>query len=378
MLPAPRPDGPSLADVLESCLAAVSGGASTLTLSPVRRAIVMLIDGLGADQLAAHSGHARTLAAQLSARNIIESGFPTTTASALATLTTGTRAGTHGLVGYSVLDPQHDRIVNQLTGWDDRLDPATWQRSPTIFERALGAGLTATVIGPERYRESGFTSAVLRGARYLPAASIADRLRRAGEVAREAGAPGVIYVYVPELDMAAHAHGVASDRWIVALEAVDAAARDLVATLPRDAGLLVTADHGVLNVPVQGHLLIDGAPELLAGVRHVAGEPRCLQLHFEPDLSDTEREALVTLWRQAEESRAWVATRAEVIESGWLGPVDAAVEPRLGDLFVAARKTVAYYDARTATTSSRAMVGQHGSLSPAELRVPLLRFGAFG
>ena len=377
MLPAPRPDGPSLADVLKSCLATVSGGAPTLPLSPVRRAIVLLIDGLGADQLKTHAGHARTLAGALGARDVIESGFPTTTASALASLTTGTRAGTHGLVGYSVLDPQHDRVVNQLTGWDDRLDPATWQRHPTLFERAVAAGLSATVIGPERYRESGFTSAVLRGARYLPGASIADRLRRAAEVAREPGAPGIVYVYVPELDMAAHAHGVASDRWLVALEAVDAAARDLVAALPRDAGLLVTADHGVLDVPASGHLLIDGAPELLAGIRHIAGEPRCLQLHFEPDLSATERDALVALWREAEQSRAWVATRAEVIESGWLGPVDPAVEPRLGDLFVAARKAVAYYDGRTATPSARAMVGQHGSLSPAELRVPLLRFGAF-
>ena len=158
---------------------------------------------------------------------------------------------------------------------------------------------------------------------------------------------------------------------------MDAAARDLVAALPRDAGLLVTADHGVLDVPASGHLLIDGAPELLAGIRHIAGEPRCLQLHFEPDLSATERDALVALWREAEQSRAWVATRAEVIESGWLGLVDPAVEPRLGDLFVAARKAVAYYDGRTATPSARAMVGQHGSLSPAELRVPLLRFGAF-
>lgn len=377
MLPAPRPDGPSLADVLKSCLATVSGETPTLPLSPVRRAIVLLVDGLGADQLKARAGHARTLAGALGARDVIESGFPTTTASALASLTTGTRAGTHGLVGYSVLDPQHDRVVNQLTGWDDRLDPATWQRHPTLFERAVEAGLTATVIGPERYRESGFTSAVLRGARYLPGASIADRLRRAAEVAREPGAPGIVYVYVPELDMAAHAYGVASDRWLVALEAVDAAARDLVAALPRDAGLLVTADHGVLDVSTPGHLLIDGAPELLAGIRHIAGEPRCLQLHFEPDLSTTERDSLVARWRDAEESRAWVATRAEVIESGWLGAVDPAVEPRLGDLFVAARKAVAYYDGRTATSSARAMVGQHGSLSPAELRVPLLRFGAF-
>ena len=377
MLPAPRPDGPSLADVLQSCLGAVSGGSGTLALPAARRAVVLLIDGLGADQLKAHAGHARTLAAALGARDVIESGFPTTTASALASLTTGVRPGVHGLVGYSVLDPQNDRVVNQLTGWDDRLDPATWQRQPTLFEQAVDAGFEASVIGPERYRDSGFSAAVLRGARYIPAATIADRLTRAAALVREPGAPGILYVYVPELDMAAHAHGVASARWVAALEQVDAAARDLIAALPRDTGLLVTADHGVLDVPLQGHLLIDGAPELIAGIRHVAGEPRCLQLHFEPDLSETERAALVALWRDAEESRSWVATRQEVIDSGWLGTVHPSVEARLGDLFVAARKTVAYYDGRSASAGARSMVGQHGSLSPAELRVPLLRFGAF-
>jgi hypothetical protein len=53
------------------------------------------------------------------------------------------------------------------------------------------------------------------------------------------------------------------------------------------------------------------------------------------------------------------------------------VAPRIGDLLVAARKNVAYYDGRTANERSLAMIGQHGSWSPAELQVPLLRFGAF-
>ncbi len=377
MLPAPRPDGPSLAGVLESCLASITGDADRLGLGPSRRAIVLLVDGLGADLLRERAGHARTLFGALGSRSVIEAAFPTTTATALASLTTGTLPGAHGMVGYSVLDPANDRVVNELSGWDDRLDPATWQRQPTLFERATERGFGATVVGPERYRDSGFTAAVLRGARYVAAPSIADRLRRAGELAAEPGPPGLIYVYVPELDMAAHAHGAASTAWTIALEAVDAAARDLVATLARDTGLLVTADHGIVDVPPQGHVLIDGAPELLDGVRHVAGEPRCLQLHLEPDLSATERDAIVALWRDSESSRSWVATREEVIASGWFGPVDPVVAPRLGDVFVAARKLIVYYDGRTASSGSRAMIGQHGSLSPAELRVPLLRFGAF-
>lgn len=376
MLPAPKPDGLSLADVLTSSLSAISGEPNRLGLPGVDNAIVLLVDGLGAEALRARAGHGRTLAGALTAKSIIESGFPTTTAAAIATLTTGAAPGQHGLVGYSVLDPAHDRVVNQLSGWDDRLDPYTWQRVPTLFERARERGLAATAIGPERYRDSGFSKAVLRGADYVAGSSIAARMHRAVE-ALKAGVPGIHYVYVPELDVAAHAHGWQSREWTNALETTDAAVRELIAELgPRD-GLLVTADHGVLDVPHHSHVLFDTVPALVDGVRFVAGEPRCLQLHFEPDLSAEGREALVDRWRASESERSWVATREEAIAAGWFGAVDPAVAPRIGDLLVAARKNVAYYDSRTASAHGRAMIAQHGSWSSTELRVPVLRFGAF-
>lgn len=377
MLPAPKRDAPSLADVLQSCLAAIAGQPNRLGLPAVNRAIVLLVDGLGADNLRARAGHARTLAGALTPKAVIESGFPTTTAAAIATFATGVSPGQHGLVGYTVLDAANDRIVNQLSGWDDRLDPATWQLAPTLFESAYAAGFSAVAIGPERYRESGFSHAVLRGARYVAAASIAERMQLAAEVAREPGPPGLVYVYVPELDMAAHARGWESGEWTNALEQTDAAASALVASLGRSVGLLITADHGVLDVPQHSHLLVDSVPALVDGVRFVAGDPRCLQLHFESDVSLAHRQRLVERWREAESDRAWVATRDEAIEAGWFGAVRPEVVPRIGDLLVAARKGVAYYDSRTATTHGRAMVAQHGSWSPAELRVPLLRFGAF-
>jgi hypothetical protein len=377
MLPAPKRDALSLADVLQSCLGAISREPNRLSLPAVNRAIVLLVDGLGADSLKARAGHARTLAAVFTPKTVIDSGFPTTTAAAIATLATGVPPGQHGLVGYTVLDAANDRIVNQLSGWDDRIDPLTWQLAPTLFETAVAAGYSAVAIGPERYRDSGFTRAVLRGARYVAAASISERMQRAIESVREPGPPGLVYVYVPELDMAAHAHGWESHEWTSALEATDAGVRELVASLGPAHGLLVTADHGLLDVPARSHVLFDSAPELVDGVRFAAGDPRCLQLHFEPDTSEAQRVRLVEAWRASESDRAWVATRDEAIAADWFGPVRAEVVPRIGDLLVAARKGIAYYDSRAAAQHGRAMIGQHGSWSPTELRVPLLKFGAF-
>jgi hypothetical protein len=373
MLPALNPTRPSLADVLESCFGSLTSSANRLDLPGVDSAIVVLIDGLGAEVLRARAGHARIMTSALTSKSIIESGFPTTTAAAIATLTTGTAPGVHGLVGYTVLD-SHGRMVNQLSGWDAQLDPASWQLRPTIFERASDAGFSPIVVGPERYRNSGYTRAVLRGAKYVSGASIAERMQHAAALARQPGS--LLYVYVPELDQAAHAHGWQSSEWTNALESTDSALADLQRSLGSRTGLLVTADHGVLDVDRGSHILIDSAPELVDGVRFVAGEPRCLQLHFEPDLPSGLREALIDRWRASESNRAWVVTRQEGISAGWFGPVDPRVEPRIGDLLVAARKNVAYYDGR-AGASGRSMIGQHGSWTAAELRVPLLRFGAF-
>ena len=339
----------------------------------VNKAIVVLVDGLGAAALKARSGHARTLAGAFTASSVIDSGFPTTTASALASLTTGVLPGQHGMVGYSVLDAANDRVVNQLSGWDDRIDPREWQLVPTVFETATAAGRDAVVIGPARYADSGFTHAVLRGARYLPAATIADRLERAADWLREPGS-GIAYVYVPELDSAGHAYGWESTEWTAKLELLDGALKDLVAALGKPDGLLVTADHGVVDVPRYAHVLFDQDPELVDGVRHIAGEPRCLQLYFE---ADADRERIIAAWRASEESRSWVATRDEAIAAGWFGDVKDEVLPRIGDLIVAARKGIAYYDSRTASEHSMEMVGQHGSFSPDEVRVPLVRYGAF-
>ncbi|MFT4285238.1 MAG: alkaline phosphatase family protein [Protaetiibacter sp.] len=369
MLPAAKTHRLSLADVVPNCLDALSGRRGRMGLPPVEKAVVAVIDGLGHAQLAAHAGHARTLARRLADDPPVGAGFPTTTAAALATLTTGEPAGRHGLVGYRVLDPAHDRVVNQLSGWDG-LDPASWQRMPTLFERAASAGVPSVAIAHPRYRDSEFTRAVLRGAEFVGAADAGERAARLASVLASPG-PALVYYYVPELDMTGHAKGVASAEWLATLEAVDAELAAASALLGGRHGMLVTADHGMVDVPAHAHRIASGA--LLEGVRHVAGEPRCLQLHLEPG---ADAMAVVDTWRTSEGRRAWVATRDEAVAAGWFGEVDPEVLPRIGEVLVAARGDHAYY--ADADDRARGMIGQHGSLTPAETAVPLLRFGAFG
>lgn len=373
MLPGLADDRPGLTDVLRSCLDALrDADQGPLELGRASNVIVVMVDGLGAQSLAARAGHARVLTSDTASGSVIQSGFPTTTAAALPSLTTGTRPGRHGMVGYSVLEPDSGRLMNQLSGWGS-VDPLTWQDQPTIFEVAAGLGFDPVVVGPTRYRDSPFTRAVLRGARYVPAESIEQRFEAAVHASGSAAAPALVYLYVPELDKIGHARGWQSEEWTTALEGLDATIATALARLRRGDGMLVTADHGMIDVPQTSHVLL--GDEVLEGVRFVGGEPRCVQLYLHPGADAGQ--VLQTV-RAAEEGRSWVVSRAEAIEADWFGPIrDDAVRARIGDVLIAARKSVAYYDGRLPAERSRSMVGQHGSWSPAEMNVPLVRLGAF-
>ena len=376
MLPVPAVTAPRLAGVLGSSVASLRGEQNDFGLPAASGAVVVLVDGLGAANIQARAGHARFLSSRMARRDVIRTVTPSTTAAAIASFTTGRMPGEHGLVGYRVLDAAHDRLVNQLNGWDAGMVPETWQRAATVFETAARDGIRSFAVGAARYADSGFTHAVLRGAEYRPAATIADRFAEARELLeREPGA--LVYLYVPELDQAAHAHGWESDRWLTILEQLDAELAAFERRMPRGTGLLVTADHGVVDVPAHRHVFVDDRPDLLEGVRHVGGEPRFLSLYFEPDLDPAARESLVAGWRSAEEHRAWVVSRDEAIDAGLYGPVADEVLPRIGDLIVAARAGIAYYDRREPNRQAESMIGQHGSLSDEETRVPLIRGGAY-
>ena len=370
MLPAEPGHARSLTALLPGLRDAVTRPAGHGWLPAARSAVIVLVDGLGKATLSSRAGHARFLTSAMSSKDVARSVFPTTTATALTSLMTGVDAGAHGIVGYRVRVPGTPHAANQLSGWErDGLDPESWQRARTLFE---DADAPAFIVSREEYRGSGFTQASFRGATFLSAADVAERLLLAADTAaRHDGA--IVYAYAPELDVLGHRHGIESGEWTDGLETVDAAVRAFAAALPEDVGALVTADHGMIDVPRRGHVLLQHGNPLLDGVEVVAGEPRMLHLHAHP--GDADR--LLSAWRTAESARAWVMSRSEAIDAGLFGAVAADVAPRIGDVLVAARARVAYYDDRTRDKAGQSMVGQHGSLTSDERLVPLIRLGAF-
>ncbi|MET0781451.1 MAG: nucleotide pyrophosphatase/phosphodiesterase family protein [Microbacterium sp.] len=369
-LPADPPRARSLTGVVPQMTAALDGAAEWF--APARSSIVFVIDGLGAHNLNARSGHARFLSSAGSKKDVARTVFPSTTASALTSLLTGVAPGEHGIVGYRVLVPETDEVVNQLRGWDTHgLDP-TWQRAEPFTARFAAEGRPCFVVSKGEYAGTGFTNATMRGAQFVASNDVAERVRIAADLA--ARHPGAfVYVYAPDLDAIGHKRGWQCDEWVAGLERMDAAARTLSDSLAPGTGAVVTADHGMVDVPRHRHVLLDDDSDLLAGVRHIGGEPRMLHLYLDPGAA----EAVLHRWRDAESARSWVLSRDEAIASGLFGEVDPAVIPRIGEVIVAARSGIAYYDDRLEDKGAQRMVGQHGSLTNEERTVPLTRLGAF-
>lgn len=342
--------------------------AGALQLPPARAVVVILVDGLGDLLLSERAGHAPFLRSlrRLPSSAALGVGFPATTVASLGSLGTGLPPGGHGLVALDVLDPARDRMFNELA-WDEKVDPRSWQPQDTVFERVAASGLGVVRVGPGHFDGSGLTQAVQRGGRFVAAGTLAARADVV-LAAIDSGTVSLAYLYWGELDKAGHERGCSSWQWANELESVDRTVQRLAESLPQDVLLVVTADHGMVDVPFAARLDVAHEPDLAAGVRHVGGEPRALHLYCEPGAAGDVQAA----WSERLGAVMEVTSRGQAVAEGWFGAVRERVLPRIGDVVTAATGPVAVVDSRTARAESLRLLGLHGSRTDAERLVPLL------
>jgi predicted AlkP superfamily pyrophosphatase or phosphodiesterase len=333
-----------------------------------------LVDGLGWELLRENRASAPFL--NSIAGEPLTAGFPATTAASLSSLATGLPPGEHGLVGYTMALPGFDRAFNTLTwslyGLGPRVDlrdevvPEAFQPQPTLAERAAAAGIPIHYLGPAFHQGSGLSRALGRGQRFHTAESL-EAIQEAA-LRRLDARPALVYGYHPRLDAAGHVQGVASQAWRDELVAVDHAARILAEQLPGDTVLVVTGDHGMLDLRPNERLDLADHPELSAGVTLLAGEARARYLRTAPGAAAD----VLSAWRSILGDRMWVWTRDEAIATGIFGPrVSDQVRERIGDVVAAAYGRVGIVQ-RDVDPAQARLNGHHGSLTAAEQLLPFL------
>ena len=377
--PAPRYGEAALSDVGPSLLAAlgVAGERNALGLADTARAVLFVVDGLGWVGLQAHDDAAPCLSSMTG--RALTAGFPSTTVTSLASLGTGLPPGQHGLTGYTTYMADEEAVVNWLAwrsvgeGADlrDRLVPEVVQPLPTVWERADAAGVATTVCTFDNFADTGLTRAVLRGGRWGGTFSEGDAVARAVDAAGM-GNRALVYVYVSALDLVGHLRGPDTESWREQLSIVDRVAERIAAGIGSDTTMYITADHGMVHVPDEAKVDFDGTPALQDGVLALAGEPRMRHVHTRPGAARDVRSA----WQQ-QLGDDWVVTTAEeAITAGLFGPdVSPTARARIGDVIAIAMGNGGVVERRKLPRLS-AMPGQHGSLTDADLLVPLLSTSA--
>jgi predicted AlkP superfamily pyrophosphatase or phosphodiesterase len=361
----------TLADLSTSLLASVGvpGEANPLGLAAADRACLLVIDGMGWDLLREHPAAAPFLAELARSGRPLTAGFPATTVTSLGSLGTGRPPGQHGMLGYQVAVPGTGRLLNALR-WDRRVDPLAWQPDSTIFERAAAAGVAPFRVAQGSYRESGFSVAVMRGARYRAADTLGALASRTAAALREEPR-ALAMVYHAGLDATGHAYGCASEAWRFQLGHVDRLAEQLAGALPPGTALYVTADHGMVDVGAADRVDADARPELRAGVALLGGDARARHVYARPGAAAD----VLAAWQETLGGAAWVLSRDEAVDHGWFGPVAPGRAERIGDVVAACTGAWAVIASR-AEPREAALVGMHGSLTSADQLVPLLPYRA--
>lgn len=395
MLPRPADIGARLAAVLPTCIAAIekyrSGSIDrslaampflrdsspeqitklAQTIPPARSVLVVVVDGLGFENLAARKGHARALSALHSRR--IETVIPTTTGAALPTLTTGRLPGAHGLLGYKI---RHDEagLVNTLNEWHLVPDHSQWLLAESLFTAAQNIGIHCTAIGRPAHEHTPFTRSVLQGAEYFAAQTIQQRFDAATAIFNNESAQ-LVYLYIDELDKAGHSRGWQSDAWLQRLEQLDHALQHFLKNVSKEIGIVVTSDHGMIDVADDDLIVIDQGDlgEILEVVSHIGGEPRMRSLYFN---DQSHVPSILERLHSQLHNIAFVGTRDEAVSLNWFGPVEPEIARRFGDIVITPKRTHAFVT-RSEREQPHFMIGQHGGLTEIERGVMLSLGSAF-
>ena len=360
----PDYSGANLTGIIPGCLLGTSGRRPNWFPQPLQdaeRIVLLVIDGLGYEQLQRHAHIAPNLMSLVGGS--ITTIAPSTTASALTSLVTGASPAEHGIVGYRM--DMGDSVMNSLRWWSDTRDlrkvhpPASVQPIPPFV------GMTIPVVSRAELEGSAFTEAHLRGSRpcgWRAASSIVAQcanLISSGEK--------FVYAYYDGVDKIAHERGFGA-YYDAEIAATDWLVGALLNTLPSGTTLAITADHGQVQVDDNVVHLSD---DIKATLHHQSGEGRFRWLHAKRGQESDLLQIATDLYSDI----AWIASRDQVVEEAWLGPARGGriadqVKRRLGDVALVPFTATTFDDPLDSGPFS--LVCRHGSLTADEMFVPFL------
>ena len=323
-----------------------------------RKVVLLLVDGLGYEKF--KISEQKEIVPNLAKMNHkrIMTVAPTTTATALTSLTTGRPPGEHGVIGYKIsVGNQTLNSLRWTTGSGvaaNEINPSSFQPIPPFLGKKVPA------VSPVEFRNSGFTEAHLRNTNYegyFLSSNITHHIARCLEQDSR-----LVYAYYDGIDKVGHIHGT-GHFYDAEIALVDYLIGKIYKMLPSGTALIVTSDHGMVDV---GDSVIEINDSLMQRINTISGEARFLWFH--PARGN--HESLLRDLQDLYGNCAWVRTKDQILDEGWFGrQISDQAKERLGEIALLARDPVAFLDKENPGPK---LVGRHGSLTETEVYVPLI------
>ncbi|MEH6471672.1 MAG: alkaline phosphatase family protein [Halopseudomonas sp.] len=337
-----------------------------------RPVALLVIDGLGYQFL-------QRFPASALARHCVQrltSVFPTTTAAAVTALALGVPAQQHGISGWFTYLRELGAVVMPLPfmprGGGSVYSDLGISADSMLDARPLLPRLNrrVQVSGPGYIADSDFSRALYGNAPKAPHNSLAQLFDQLTKGLKHRGHP-LVWGYWTELDGLAHQYGSGSAEVSAHFHQIDRLFEQWLEQLAgSDALVLVTADHGLIDVVDEQRLLLEHHPELEAMLRlPLCGEPRAAFCYLRPgcqrDFEQYFAEHFADLFE--------VVASEQLLEQRLFGrgSPSSRLPDRIGDMTVLAKQQAIIND-RLLQERPFLQRGVHGGLSAEELYVPLV------
>jgi len=333
--------------------------------------VFVLIDALGMRQvrrLPENSFLRQNLSCELQAV------FLSSTATALTSLATGQWPCTHGVPGWFVYLVRHDTNTIPLQFCErNSMQPLSEfgisaeeiYPLPSFWPTAQ---YTLRCILPKAFTKSPFQKYASGSAECIGYSDTSEAIKITTEKIRNASRPHFTYLYLDELDALLHKNGTGSKAVAEFLRDLDAQLSRLSDASKCHARLVVTSDHGQVDVP-EGlrFFLPENDPLLSYLVTRPTGTKRTVFFHVRQGNESTFAEK----FRRRFGEHFALLTPDEVEELGLLGPekLSPTARQRLGTYVGISFHPATFFILPGGKPEN---IGAHGGLCPEEMSVPLV------
>jgi hypothetical protein len=360
---------------------------------PPLKVVLLLIDGFGWHQWLRYAERYDVFN-HITTRGVVApmtTVFPSTTAAALTSIHSGLTPQEHGLPEWWVYFDELDTIAASLPftplgaqGRDRLLEagvkPSILFQGKTIYQTLAKAQIPSFTLIRGAYAHSAYSLQVHKGSITVPFINSSDLLVNLRQKISEVSGPAYFFVYWDAVDAIAHTYGPHTEQYHAELNGFSyLLQRELIERLPRhiaaDVLLMVTADHGHINVAPRDTLYLNRYPRFVqslqvshAGQRILPwGSPRDVFLRVQEDrLAET-----ATWLTKRLAGKATVLTIAEALQRQLFGEgkPHKRFKHRVGNLLILPDNDYLIWFEHL-KGKKVTLQGMHGGLRPDEMLIP--------